>query len=83
MYRIDQRISLRRKHITTFVRSRLILLEDVENDLREVKMKRWRKMGKNTVEYASLVTQAKILRENTSQGVSTCGDIVTEDFFKK
>jgi hypothetical protein len=50
------RISLRRKQIIKFVRSRLILLEYAEDDLREAKMKRWRKMLNNAVEYASLVT---------------------------
>jgi hypothetical protein len=49
------------------VRSRLILLEDVENDLREVKMK----------------MKEKILRGNTSKGDCTYGNRVTEDFFQE
>jgi hypothetical protein len=46
------------------------LLEDVEKDLREVKVKRWRQKAVDREEWASVIREAKALRRPPSQGVS-------------
>jgi hypothetical protein len=43
-------------------RPRLRWLDDVENDLRVIKVKRWRKKAQNREERASVVKEAKVLR---------------------
>lgn len=40
-------------------RPRLRWLEDVENDVSELKVKRWRKKAKNREEWTSVVKQAE------------------------
>jgi hypothetical protein len=42
----------------------------VENDLRVMKIKRWRKKAKNREEWASVIKEAKVLRGALSQGAS-------------
>jgi hypothetical protein len=37
-------------------------LENQENDLRELKAKRWKYMANDTEEWASVVNEAKVLR---------------------
>jgi hypothetical protein len=37
-------------------------LDDVENDLRVVKVKRWRKKAQNREEWASVIKEAKVLK---------------------
>jgi hypothetical protein len=51
-------------------RPRLRWLEDVENGLREVKVKRWRQTAVDREEWASVIREAKPLRGPQSQGVS-------------
>jgi hypothetical protein len=53
-------------------RPRLRLLEDVEKDLREVKVKRWRQKAVDRKEWASVIREAKALRRPPSKGVSKC-----------
>jgi hypothetical protein len=51
-------------------RPRLRWLEDAENDLRELKMKMWRRKTYNTNECACVVKEAKVLREPQRQPVN-------------
>jgi hypothetical protein len=44
------------------VRPRLRWLEDVEKDLREMKVKRWRQKAVGSDEWASVINEAKGLR---------------------
>jgi hypothetical protein len=43
-------------------RPRLRWLDDVENDLRVVKVKRWRKRAQTREEWASVIKEAEVLR---------------------
>jgi hypothetical protein len=43
-------------------RPRLRWLDDVENDLRVMKIKRWRKNAQNRKEWASVIKEAKVLK---------------------
>jgi hypothetical protein len=47
-------------------RPRLRWLDDVENDLRVMKIKRWRKKAQNR-EWASVIKEAKVLKGPQSQ----------------
>jgi hypothetical protein len=42
----------------------------VENDLRVMKIKRWRKKAQNREEWASVIKEAKVLKGPYSQGAS-------------
>jgi hypothetical protein len=44
-------------------RPRLRWLDDVENDLRVMKIKRWRKKAQNREEWASVIKEVKVLKE--------------------
>jgi hypothetical protein len=44
-------------------------MEDVENDLRELNLKRWRQKAINKEEWRSVVKGAKVLRKSQSQEV--------------
>jgi hypothetical protein len=46
------------------------MLEDVEKDLRETKVKRWRQKTVAREEWASVIKEAKVLREPYSQRVA-------------
>ena len=50
-------------------RPRLRWMEDVEKNLLEMKFKRWRQKAVNKEEWASIIKEAKVLRESYSQGV--------------
>jgi hypothetical protein len=52
-------------------RPRLRWIEDVEKDLRETKVKRWRQKLVNRKEWASVITEAKALRGPYRRGVSS------------
>jgi hypothetical protein len=43
-------------------RPRLRWLNDVENDLRVMKVKRWRKKAQNREEWVSVIKEAKVLK---------------------
>jgi plasmid maintenance system killer protein len=43
-------------------RPRLRWLDDAENDLRVMKVKRWRKKAQNREEWVSVIKEAKILK---------------------
>jgi plasmid maintenance system killer protein len=43
-------------------RLRLRWLDDVENDLRVMKIKRWRKKAQNREDWASVIKEAKVLK---------------------
>jgi hypothetical protein len=45
-------------------------LDDVENDLRVMKVKRWRKKAQNREEWASVIKKAKVLKGWQSQEAS-------------
>ena len=53
------------------VRPRLRWMEDVEKDLRETKVKRWRQKAVDRKEWASIITEAKALRGPYRRGVSS------------
>jgi hypothetical protein len=42
-------------------------LEDVENDLRELKLKIWREKGENTEKWASVVKEVKVLEDRRAK----------------
>jgi hypothetical protein len=44
-------------------RARLRWLEDEENDLQELKVKKWRQESNNTEEWTSALKEAKVLEE--------------------
>jgi hypothetical protein len=48
---------------------RMRRLEDVEKNLREVKVKRWRQKAVDREERASTITESKALRRQLSRGV--------------
>ena len=52
-------------------RPRLRWMEDVEKDLRETKVKRWRQKAVDRKEWASIITEAKALRGPYRRGVSS------------
>jgi hypothetical protein len=47
--------------------SRLRLIEDVENDFKEIRIKRWRQNISDREEWASVVMEAKVLKRSQSQ----------------
>ena len=51
-------------------RRRLRWLETVQNDLQEMKVKRWRQKALRREEWASIIKEAKAVRGPYSQGVS-------------
>jgi hypothetical protein len=51
-------------------RPRLRWLEDVEKDLREMKVKRWQQKARNRAQWASVIKDAKAVTGTYSQGVS-------------
>jgi hypothetical protein len=54
----------------TVGRPRLRWQDDVENYLRVMKVKRWRKKAQNREEWASIIKEAKVLKGSYSQGAS-------------
>jgi hypothetical protein len=50
----------------------------VENDLRVMKIKRWRKKAQNTEEWASVIKEAKVLKGPYSQVASKRFNMGTE-----
>ena len=51
-------------------RRRLRWLETVQNDLQEMKVKRWRQKALRREKWASIIKEAKAVRGPYSQGVS-------------
>jgi len=51
-------------------RPRMRWLEDVERDLCEMKVKRWRQKAVDRDEWASVIKEAKNVREPYSEGVT-------------
>jgi hypothetical protein len=51
-------------------RYKMRYLEDAENDLKQIKFNKWRKMANNREDHGLVITEAKILRGSLSQGES-------------